>query len=658
MYFPTHALAEEQARKLRAARPELTVKVVGGRSHLAADGQPLCRKYQLAADVAAAGGDVSSALCGARKDKPEERCEYYESCPYIAQFIKPSQVTFYPHAYLALERMRLEGPPAKIAVIDESFFLSCIRNDAVPRSLLRADFVGPLAQRVLGEIEVALLHNLPLLRHLTLREIFHAEIRAAVKELRDGQPAISPTMPEAEQRAALRLLRQQTQLVSLLKAVHSELFTRRSGSHALKYRPGKDIIDVRTKARIHRFSHRPRQGESYDSRVLIIDASADEAILSEFFEISTFVEIQVQRQAEVIQCSSTRCSTTSIMPEKNGDPEDRQRAQERLRDIERLLYELAARHSRLLVVGPQAITGNPRTGLPPAITVPGNVELAHFNAVRGLDGWKDCDAIVVVGRNQPTCEEIEGIARAVFHTNDAPLQFAEDWTTQERGYRMRDHREKRGVDVVTHSDNRVQAILEQLREHESQQAIDRLRLVHAERPKRVYLLSNLPLDIEVDRLVTWDEMMEGGSRVEQAWNQLSGVMPMAPVWLATKFPALWKSPDAAKADARAWRKKGRFTNIFSIGNPTLFRHEYRPATSKQRQWSWCLSDTADAEATRRRLYALLGEVEMRPAEKTGEPPKALRRRPRRRQLPARRTKHKAPRTKPGALSTSPGPRAA
>jgi hypothetical protein len=223
---------------------------------------------------------------------------------------------------------------------------------------------------------------------------------------------------------------------------------------------------------------------------------------------------------------------------------------------------------------------------------------------------------------------------------------------------MRDRREKVGVDVVTHPDARVQAIHEQLREHESQQAIDRLRLVHAKAPKRVYILSNVPLDIEVDRIVTWEEMISGGSRIERAWNQLDGVMPLAPDWLAANFPALWKSPDAAKADAAGWRKKGGFTNIFSIGKSTLFRHEYRPAKTKQRRWSWCLSDTDDAEATRHRLHALLGDVEVRSAEKTAEPPKAPRRRRRKGQLLARRAKRKAPRSKPEALSTSSGARAA
>lgn len=165
-----------------------------------------------------------------------------------------------------------------------------------------------------------------------------------------------------------------------------------------------------------------------------------------------------------------------------------------------------------------------------------------------------------------------------------------------------------GVDVVTDPDRRVPAVHEHLREQESQQAIDRLRLAHSERVERVYLLSNIPLDVDVDCVLSWAEMMNGGGRIEQGWNRLDGVMPMSPNWLPTKFPDLWKSPDAAKSDAGEWRKKGRFTNIFSIGNSALFKHEYRPANSKQRRWSWCISDTADREETRARLHTLLGPV--------------------------------------------------
>ena len=431
VYAPTHALCEEQADKLREANPDITCKVIGGRGHLGTDGQPLCRKDDLASEVAAAGGDVSSALCHARggKGESDRRCPHYDSCAYIAQF-KPTQVTFYPHAYLGLERMRLEADPPRFAVIDESFFLAGVGKYSIPRSLLRAEFVGHCARTVLDAIDVALLNGLPLLQRLRSREILHAEIESAVKELRGGRPPISPDMTEAQQHAGLALLRQQTELINLLTAVRAELFTRRAASHALRYCGATDTVVVHTKARIRRFSHRPPQGERYDSKVLIIDASADKAIVRQFFEVTAFCDPQVMRQAEVIQCGSTRCSTTSITPERNGDLTSRKAAQERVRELEYLIQRLAERHPSVLVVGPQAITGNAKSGIPAAFSMPSNVELAHFNAIRGMDCWKEVDAIVVIGRNQPPLEEVGAIARSLFLTDDEPMQFAENWTTE------------------------------------------------------------------------------------------------------------------------------------------------------------------------------------------------------------------------------------
>ncbi len=137
---------------LRAANSQLTVKVIGGRNHAGPDGKPLCKKHKLAAEIASAGAEVYSSLCAKKKGKGEERCQHYARCRYIAQFT-PAQVTIYPHAYLPLERMRLEPAVPDLAIIDEAFFLACIGKFEVPLSLLRAHFLGPVALRVCEAIE-------------------------------------------------------------------------------------------------------------------------------------------------------------------------------------------------------------------------------------------------------------------------------------------------------------------------------------------------------------------------------------------------------------------------------------------------------------------------------------------------------------------------
>ncbi len=73
------------------------------------------------------------------------------------------------------------------------------------------------------------------------------------------------------------------------------------------------------------------------------------------------------------------------------------------------------------------------------------------------------------------------------------------------------------------------------------QAIDRLRLIHTEKRKTVYILCKIPLDIQVDELVTWKQLT-GDRRLSDAlaacdargWDALS----LTRRELARLFPAL------------------------------------------------------------------------------------------------------------------------
>jgi hypothetical protein len=69
--------------------------------------------------------------------------------------------------------------------------------------------------------------------------------------------------------------------------------------------------------------------------------------------------------------------------------------------------------------------------------------------------------------------------------------------------------------VSVHPDARVHAVVEQGREAEILQAIDRLRLIHSERRKTVFILCSVPLDIPVDELVTWKQLI-GDRRLSDA----------------------------------------------------------------------------------------------------------------------------------------------
>ena len=76
-----------------------------------------------------------------------------------------------------------------------------------------------------------------------------------------------------------------------------------------------------------------------------------------------------------------------------------------------------------------------------------------------------------------------------------------------------------------HPDPRAQVLLEQIREAETTQAIDRLRLVHkpkGPRSPRVFILSNIPVDIEVDQLFRWEQYQ----LIQQLVDESDGFIPL------------------------------------------------------------------------------------------------------------------------------------
>ena len=76
-----------------------------------------------------------------------------------------------------------------------------------------------------------------------------------------------------------------------------------------------------------------------------------------------------------------------------------------------------------------------------------------------------------------------------------------------------------------HPDPHAQVLLEQIREAETAQAIDRLRLVHKSkgpRSPRVFILSNIPVDIEVDELFRWEQYQ----LIQQLVDESDGFIPL------------------------------------------------------------------------------------------------------------------------------------
>ena len=120
-----------------------------------------------------------------------------------------------------------------------------------------------------------------------------------------------------------------------------------------------------------------------------------------------------------------------------------------------------------------------------------------------------------------------------------------------RGVRMREGGAE-AMRVTVHPDPRVQLLLEQHREREVEQALDRLRLVHNAAPKTVYLLTGVVTDTTVDVLTGWPTLRAGGDPLARHLA-LEGLLPASPGALHRRRPEVWGSPRTAQRRLEASR---------------------------------------------------------------------------------------------------------
>jgi hypothetical protein len=244
------------------------------------------------------------------------------------------------------------------------------------------------------------------------------------------------------------------------------------------------------------------------------------------------------------------------------------------------------------------------------LTVPAGCAVEWFGNIRGIDRYKNFDTVIIAGRQQLPVDAVEARARALFADDPEPLNLTGELVEQDRGYRLRDggHVCAR---VWVHLDPRVQAMIEQVRERETAQAIDRLRLIHRNRPARVIVLSNLVLDLTVDRLVTWREIIP--SRLEQAAARGPAV-PLSASELARCFPDLWPTVKTARREQDICP----ISHIIELLGKRGIYLNARYKRGKQKRPTPALI-RSDAPNPRAALEFVVGPVDWFEVEETAEP---------------------------------------
>jgi hypothetical protein len=370
-------------------------KIIYGRGGIPNGGEDYCKKNDIAKVVSELGLNVMTTLCKSGSAK----CEFYDECPYIAQFDDPaeiphemipvlSEVKVMTHDHLFLRAKDRFMKPS-LTVIDESFVKSASTKQSLNITELTRLGKQHKIARMVGEFASEdKAHLLHYLRSAYSADEIADEATAIETEYDKVISALNPSLPYAQQSKTLKNAQKKTFIPALLYTLADELrLTSRSESNAITW----DESQVHILRRKDIFT-------DILSPILIIDADADEVILKKFLPDSKIIDIDVERQAEVFQFYDRTFSKTAVNDE-NTDL--------KIADIKNFIAKVADNTPTLVVCSRKVrllITGESETSEHGEYA---GATVVHFNSIRGLNTFSDYENVIIIGREQPSSTDVE-----------------------------------------------------------------------------------------------------------------------------------------------------------------------------------------------------------------------------------------------------------
>lgn len=279
--------------------------------------------------------------------------------------------------------------------------------------------------------------------------------------------------------------------------------------------------------------------------LLVLDGTGDPEMVQAVFGPMAVIEHRTERNAIVTFVTGQSFSQAQTTPnQKRSWSEKTQRNAESLRRALQTCRQRLARgeSSRLAVFCNRSLRDKLGWMNDPMV--------GHFQNLRGSNKWEEARACMVIDRPLPPMEEIEASARAFAAAAGDPFTSLEGacMPTEQRPIRMQDGT-GHPLAVPSHPDPWGDRVLRQVREAEIEQAIDRLRLIRNDLPKEVFILGQVTVDVTADRVMSWTDFREGGSRYEQAL-QRTGVVPINPSEMARLLPEVWHTTRTAERDLK------------------------------------------------------------------------------------------------------------
>ncbi|MDC1042319.1 hypothetical protein OAQ78_06780, partial [Amylibacter sp.] len=538
----------------------------------------MCQRAEYVRDLEEKGHSIYGNACLSRTSG--EQCSFFGGCSYLDQFRQSGDdlgventIRIYTHASLFLSRNEFERQiDPNLVIIDEAFMSSAVSNmPSIP--------VGDVTQHIrfdgnaqLGfDLAECLTKHQGDLSYLRKKDIGAFEFNAVSVE---GLNPATPFSAGTTQSRNVRSAKQYKALTRLLEIAAREIEDQgkdQFGQLAYNNRKNEIVICEHKPIRVPR-----------STPVLYLDATADPVITDAYLPAMQYHRIDVHQLAVVSQVHDRTGSkifwNSKIVPEQENlsEPTYDPRHND-LASLITILNEWVKAGESPLVVGNKELCeflrGHPE--------LDAGVAVAHFMSLRGSNAFEDRSVVFVTGRNQPPLDDIERQARAIFGNSGNPLAYddLENLPLDQVDYWLskRSSHPPAAMTVLSFSDPRIGAVQKQIREAETVQAIARLRLVWADYQKRVFLLSNLPVEMPVDHLIEFNDLMPDKLEMELI---KTGDLPLTPLGLEKMRPDLGYVGASARKVFQSDRSKASEPTRLLTQLPDLVRTATQIATFK------------------------------------------------------------------------------
>lgn len=572
VYVPRHDLASEWEEELTEANARIihVYPRTGGdwdEEKKAFKYPIMCDRADYVRDLEHKGHSIYSNACLSRVSN--ERCSHFTSCKYLGQFraevghsSESNTVRIYTHASLFLNRNEFERQRTpNLVVIDEGFLPSAAGNlPEVDRSdVIEHIRTANKANLGFDLIECLSTHDgrLSYLRDMGIEAADFRSVPLAQLLPRtnfDAEATQSRGVGSAELYRDLQIL--MDHLIPDLEDEDKDRFEQ------LAYDKKDDQVVI--------CQHRPTR-VARSVPVLYLDATLDQVVTEPYLPELEYHRIDVRQLAVVSQVHDRSGSNTfwngKIVQEKlNLGQSDYSANDNDLAGLIVVLNAWADAGESPLLVGHKKLCDFLRDH--PKLDE--RVSIAHFGALRGTNEYKNNSAIFITGRNQPSMEVFDWQARSVFGETGYPVAHEDydNMPTDQMSYWLSDRGNEKpsAISLQTFSDPRVVAVQKQIREAETAQAIARLRLVWSDYQKRVFLLSNLPVEMPVDHLICFGDLMP--DRLELEFLR-TGDLPLTSKGLEKMRPDLGYSGASARQLFQPDRSKASDPLRLIYALPTL-----------------------------------------------------------------------------------------